>query len=135
MNDCDPKLSEFIIKPFKAEEFKKKINYLLGLQFQDKVLVLGDLKIDLLKQIVTIKEKIIALGKKERDILVMLARKTGQVVSHEKLLMVIGESSKNQAQLLNDHINEIRRKFKETSTNHLKISSFYGGGYRLDLRS
>src|SRR5665647_889970 len=51
---------DYLIKPFKAQEFKDKVNHLLQHSFQERYLRVGDLKIDVHKQMVMVKNKVIA---------------------------------------------------------------------------
>jgi DNA-binding response OmpR family regulator len=128
MQNLALKSNDYIIKPFRADELKRKINTLLKNPPKERYVVCGDLKIDVVKQLVTVKNKMLSLGKKERELLILLARKTGQIVTQDKILSTLGDDDK-----INTYINELRKKLRETAGEALRISSYYGGGYRLEF--
>lgn len=127
------KTQDYLIKPFKREEFKEKVNNLLNISTQERFLRCGDLKIDVHKQLVLVKNKAIALGKKEMDILILLARKAGKVVAHEKILSTLEKGGMVSSEVFNHHMNELRKTLKEASGEALRINFYYGGGCKLEF--
>lgn len=112
--------NHFLVKPFKRIEFKEKVYELLS-NVREQLIVYKDLKIDVKNQRVTVKDKIISLGKKEKDILVLLVKKAGQIVHHHDESML-------------EHLQELKRKLKASAGEAVRITSFYGGGHMLEYK-
>jgi two-component system alkaline phosphatase synthesis response regulator PhoP len=110
----------FLMKPFRRGEFKDKIHELLD-HSRERLIIYKDLKIDLKKHLVVVKDKIIGLGRKEKEILVMLVKKAGQIVYH---------SDEN----MGPHLQELKKKLRASVGEAIMITSFYGGGYMLEYR-
>lgn len=125
--------NDYIIRPMRPNELMLKIHALLETPPKERFISCGDLKIDVVKQLVTVRNRIVSLGKKETTILVLLARKSGQIVSHERILRMLGEGSASSGQLFNLHLNELRKRLREAAGEAMRISAFYGGGYRLEF--
>lgn len=110
--------NHFLVKPFKRIEFKDKVQELLH-HGREQLVVYKDLRIDVRKQMVTVKDKMIKLGRKEKDILVLLVKKAGQIVHHHDESML-------------EHLQELKRKLKASVGEAVRITSFYGGGHMLE---
>lgn len=91
-------MDDYILKPFSMSELRMIVNKQLERKrLMTKPIVLGDLKIDVARSLVTVKDKIISLGKKEVEILTILARKAGKLVTKDSLLTedrILGLSKK-----------------------------------------
>ncbi len=80
-------MDDYILKPFGISELKMIINKQLErTKFKTRPIILGDLKIDSARSLVTVKDKIISLGKKEIEILSLLVKKAGRVVIRDALV-------------------------------------------------
>ena len=54
--------------------------------YRSKPIIFGDLEIDVSRSLVTVKNQLITVGKKELEILILLSRKAGKIVSSDALL-------------------------------------------------
>lgn len=124
--------NDYIIKPFRVNEFRTKINQLLDLSPKERILRCGPLRIDLVKQLVTVKDKMVKLSQKEKAILIQLAQKAGDIVSQEKLIRSLEAEGKVCFETFNHHLQALRTQLKEVAGENLRISTLYGKGYRLE---
>lgn len=124
---------EYFAKPFEFPELKTRMNQIFKRRrtLKEKVIELGDLKIDVSEQLVMIKDRIINLGKMEMAILVSLARKTGKIVSREKMRMDLEAQGHFFNTTIFPHIKNLKRKLKEASNETLQIKLIVGEGYQL----
>jgi len=97
----------------------------------ESLMDLGHLTIDAAKSIVTIKDKMVNLGKMEVAILVSLAKKTGKIVSKEKMRMDLEAQGHFFNTTIFHHIKNLKRKLREVSGETLQIKSITGEGYQL----
>jgi len=98
---------------------------------EEPVFVSGDLTIDLVGRIVTVKKKEVHLTATEYALLRELVRHAGKVVMHAQLLRAVwGPNSENQSQYLRVYITHLRKKL-ETTTSGKLIQTEPGIGYRL----
>lgn len=80
-------MDDYILKPFSMSELRMIVNKQLERKIiMTKPIVLGDLRIDVARSLVTVKNKIVSLGKKEIEILTILAKKAGKLVTKDALL-------------------------------------------------
>ena len=129
----DLKDIHFIAKPFGFSELKKRMNKIFRARstFKEKLIMYGDLKIDIPNRMVTIKDRIVSLGKIEMAILVSLARKTGNIVSREKMRRDLEAQGHFFSSSIFHHIKELKRKLDHESGDTLKVKRVPGEGYRL----
>lgn len=80
-------MDDYILKPFSMSELRMIVNKQLDRKkFMTRPIVLGDLTIDVARSLVTVKDKIVSLGKKEVEILTILTRKAGKLVTKDALI-------------------------------------------------
>ena len=112
-------MDDYILKPFGMSELKMLLNKQLERKrLMARPIVYGDLTIDMARSLVTVKDKILSLGKKEMDIMVILARKAGRIVWADKLLT-------------EERIKALSKKLKNVAGEALQIRSISGVGYKL----
>jgi DNA-binding response OmpR family regulator len=113
-------MDDYILKPFGISELKMIINRQLERkELMLRPIVYGDLRIDVAKSLVTVKDKIISLGKKELEALIILTRKAGKIVARDTLLT-------------EQRMSALKKKLSGASR-VLQIKSISGGGYKLTL--
>jgi len=95
-------------------------------------IVFGDLTIDPVKRVVTIMDQMVTLGRKEMEILIILAKKAGDIVTRESILSTLYESSDLYDRTVDSHMSHLRRKLRDAAGKSLQINSVYGLGYRLE---
>jgi DNA-binding response OmpR family regulator len=123
---------DYIRKPFGTEELKARMNKLLKKSAQlDKMFLFNKLSIDIPNREISVGEKSVNLGKKELEILLILARRAGDLVTRETILSTMEEGINGSDRTIDSHMSHLRKKLKEVGGESLQISSIYGEGYKL----
>lgn len=127
---------DYLRKPFGLEELKVRINkFVKKLVPQIQTITFGELSIDPAKRIVTLMGEKITLGRKELDILTLLVRKSGDIVTRENILNSIYDNAELYDRTVDSHMSHLRRKLRDAAGSSLQISSVYGLGYRLEWKA
>jgi DNA-binding response OmpR family regulator len=127
---------DYLRKPFGLEELKVRVNkFVRKIVPQMQTIKFGDLTIDPTKRIVTLMGEMISLGRKELDILTLLARKAGDIVTRENILTSLYDNADLYDRTVDSHMSHLRRKLRDVAGQSLQISSVYGLGYRLEWKS
>jgi two-component system KDP operon response regulator KdpE len=94
-------------------------------------LELGDLVIDLDKHLVQRGGQPIRLTPKEYDLLAVLARNAGRVVTHRQILTAVwGPAHHDDTQYLRVFVGQLRAKIEPDPSNPTLIRTEPGAGYR-----
>src|SRR5690606_18350230 len=85
---------DYLRKPFGMEELKARMNKIIK-KFSPptSTITVGALTIDPIKRMVTIAGNVIALGRKEMEILIILAKRAGDVVTRESIMTSLYDSA------------------------------------------
>lgn len=139
--DCKEKafrlgVDDFLTKPFLLEELFFRIKAILRRSPEissDKIRV-GNLIIDLERQLVKRRGKTINLTKKEYGVLEYLMRHRGQIKSREMIMENVWDINCDPlSNTLDTHILNIRQKIKIAGEDEL-IHTFSGRGYKIDSK-
>jgi len=132
----DAGADDFVNKPFSIGELLARIRAamrrghiepMIQTRFQ-----IGDVSIDTIRHDVTKAGKPIHLTPKEFDLLVVLARHVGRVVTHRQILkMVWGPAHVEDTQYLRVFIGQLRQKIETTPQAPTLIQTEPGVGYRI----
>ena len=129
---------DYMTKPFDILELKTRIKTILrrstrAAQSETKVesvLTAKNLRVDLIKRTVEIRNETPDLTAKEFDLFVMLMRSAGTVFSRDKLLEnVWGYGYPGDIRTVDVHIRRIREKIEKDDANPEYIMTKWGVGY------
>ena len=124
---------DYIRKPYGVQELAARMNRLL--ERKGKIsgsLQFGPLRVDLKKRMAWAGDALLNLGKREFEILALLIKKAGDVVSRNDILNTLGEEAAIYDRTIDSHLSHIRRKLKDSGVAGVQIAPVYGVGYRLE---
>jgi two-component system, OmpR family, KDP operon response regulator KdpE len=126
---------DYLTKPFGIDELLARLRAMqrrTGQQSSDPVVAIGDIEIDVARHVVSRAGGEIHLTPTEFDLLLVLARNAGKVMTHRQLLeQVWGSYAAENAQQLRVYINYLRRKLEADPSQPHLILTEPGVGYRL----
>lgn len=127
---------DFVNKPFAIGELLARIRSALRRSAQKdvataSVLSIGDITLDMARHQVTKGGATVHLTPKEFDLLGLLMRHAGKVITHRQLLHEIwGPANVSDSQYLRVFIGQLRAKLEESPTEPSRILTEPGVGYR-----
>jgi two-component system, OmpR family, KDP operon response regulator KdpE len=126
---------DYLTKPFSTGELLARLRALLrrtqGADASLTEMRAGDLCIDFAKRIVTVKGEPVHLTRTEFDILAMLARNAGRVVTSSMLLETVwGPEYVGDTQTLRVHVSHLRRKIESPGDVSRYVLTEPGVGFR-----
>lgn len=127
---------DFVTKPFDTEELLARLRVALrhqGLsETTQKIVRRGNLSIDLDRRIVCRNGEELHLTRKEHEVLGVLARHIGRVVTHERVLAACwGAEEEPRVEYLRIVIRNLRQKLEAPEPVGSVIANELGVGYRL----
>ena len=128
-------IDDYVTKPFSPKELVVRIKAILRLTqkstSQNNTLTSEDLILNDLSHTVTLQEKEISLTRTEFDILEILMKNPGQVLTREILTeKILGYTYDTSDRTMDVHIKNLRQKIEEDSSNPKFILTVYGIGYK-----
>ncbi|MEW6601948.1 MAG: response regulator transcription factor, partial [Nitrospirota bacterium] len=126
---------DYVVKPFETLELVARIKACLrrvnAPVVRDNV-VIGGLKIDFKKRVVTVSGKQIDLTPKEYSLLCFFIDHRGEAVSREQIRMNIWKDSKiySWSRVIDVHVQHLRQKIEKDPSNPKLITTVPGAGYR-----
>jgi two-component system KDP operon response regulator KdpE len=129
---------DYVIKPFSAEVLLSRIkaNLRKGAikEAGEPQLVNGDLRMDLVRHEVFLKDEKVALTPKEYDLLRYFIINRGKMLTHRQLLREVwGPAHSDDMQYLRVYIGQIREKLEENAASPKLIITEPGIGYRMEI--
>ena len=130
---------DYVTKPFGPRELIARLEANLrrtGAEQEEAVVAAGDLTVDLGARVVTLRGQEVHLTPIEFDLLRLLVRNRGRLMTHRDLLVAIwGNGYADDTQVLRAHIANLRRKIEPDpggagGTGHRYIRTDPGVGYR-----
>ncbi len=119
---------DYIEKPFDILELISRVNAKFRRLKRQTIYVSGDLTLDSLKHVCTYKNEKVQLTLKEFQILELLLKNKGNIVTRDEILLKIWDEDKAfQTRTIDMHIRSIRKK-----TSDDLIQTIYGVGYQLN---
>ncbi|MAL60188.1 MAG: DNA-binding response regulator [Flavobacteriaceae bacterium] len=124
---------DYITKPFHLAELNSRIKAVLrrGKYGGDEIIEFNEIKIDTKSRTAFIKDKAIALTRKEYDLLVFFISNKGRVLSKEIIAEHLwGDDSDllDNFDFIYVHINNLRKKLTLEGAKYIKTA--YGSGYK-----
>ena len=128
---------DYIVKPFSLGEFLARVRAALrrgrGPRDVSAELVSGDLRLNLVARRVYRGSQEILLAPREFDLLAMLLRNRGAVLTRELLLArVWGEGFEGDTRTVDVHIRWLRQKIEVDPSEPQRIATVRGVGYRFE---
>ena len=124
--------ADYIVKPFSPTELVARVRAALRRHEEPEPFVLGDLAIDYGRRRVSVAGEAVDLTATEYELLRVLARNAGRVVTYETLLRRVwsGRDGAN-SHLVRIFVRTLRRKLGEDAGNPAWIFNERGVGYRM----
>lgn len=125
---------DYVTKPFGIDELLARIRAAQRHQLQQQgeapIFRTGDLIVDLVRRIVTVRGEEVKLSPREYDLLRLLVMHAGKVLTHNMILRSVWGSDVD-VQYLRIYIRALRRKIERDPENSELIMTETGVGYRL----
>jgi DNA-binding response OmpR family regulator len=131
---------DYIVKPFSPREVVARVRAVLrrteGQLLKSEVIISGDVTLDLLGRTVQVQGRPIELTAMEFDLLTVLARHPGQVLTRMQLLeLVQGEGYEGYERTIDAHVKNLRRKLGDDPWNPRYIATVRSVGYRFNSQA
>jgi len=134
----DNKANDYLIKPFRTGELLARIRSALRKTASEEnmpVISFGDLQIDFAARTVKRNHELVKLTSTEYNLLSILARNEGKVLTHQYILrQVWGPESTEETQYLRVFIANVRKKIEDNPNQPKYIITESGVGYRFIAR-
>jgi two-component system KDP operon response regulator KdpE len=131
----DAGADDYLTKPFGTGELMARMRVVmrrLSSKTDEPVLQVGGLLMDLAHRLVTVDDVEVALTPTEYDILRLLLRNAGKVLTHRQLLrQVWGSAYESEMHLLRVNISNLRRKIEPDPSRPHYLLTEPGVGYRI----
>lgn len=125
---------DYVTKPFGTDELFARIRAALRHRLQQQgerpLFRSGDLSVDLVRRIVSVRDAEVKLSPKEYDILRLLVAHAGKVLTHRMLLNEVW-GGETDVQYLRIYIRQLRQKIEADPERPVHIVTETGVGYRL----
>jgi two-component system KDP operon response regulator KdpE len=125
---------DYVTKPFGIDELLARIRaaqrHRLQQQGEKPILRAGDLTIDLVRRIVTVRGQEVKFSPREYDLLRLLAAHAGKVLTHNMLLRSVWGPN-TDVQYLRIYVRALRQKIEQDTDNPQHILTETGVGYRM----
>ncbi|MBI3445823.1 MAG: response regulator transcription factor [Magnetospirillum sp.] len=127
--------NDYVVKPFGVAELMARVRASLrprAARDAPEVLVIGSVRIDLDRLVVTRSGEEVHLSRKEWDLLSFFARHPDHVLTHRTILKEVwGPAHVDDTAYLRVYVNQLRQKLEDDSARPRLIVTDPGVGYRL----
>ena len=128
---------DYIVKPFSAREVGARIRAVLrrtdspSRPDDDRPIEIGDLRLDPAKREVTRSGEVLELSRKEFELLQLLMRSAGSVVTRERAIDEVWDTNWfGSTKTLDVHVSGLRRKLGDDSSEPRFLHTVRGVGFR-----
>ena len=127
--------TDYLTKPFRTAELMARVRSAIRRnQTKEKnssVIICGNLQLDMVARSVKLNELLIKLTATEYNLLCLLARNEGKVLTHQYILKEIwGSNYQSETQYLRVYIAQLRKKIEDNPNKPQHILTESGVGYR-----
>ena len=128
---------DYVVKPFSPRELVARVRAVLNRtmprsEASDGTMTFGDLTIDTASHTVRVAGEEVSLTPKEFDLLVLLARHAGKVMTHRQILSAVwGPAHVEDIAYLRVMVGQLRTKLEDDPASPKLILNEPGVGYRL----
>ncbi len=128
--------NDYLTKPFRTQELLARIRTALrskSSNTNESILNFGNILIDFASRIVKVNEEIVKFTATEYNLLTLLVKNDGRVLTHQYILKEIwGQSYSEQTQYLRVFVAQLRKKIEEDPNRPKFILTESGVGYRFN---
>jgi two-component system KDP operon response regulator KdpE len=125
---------DYVTKPFGMEELLARIRAAVRHRLQQEgekpVFKSGDLAVDIVRRIVTVRGEEVKLTPREYDLLRLLVAHAGKVLTHKFILREVW-GSETDVQYLRIYIRTLRQKIEASPEQPILVQTEQGVGYRM----
>ncbi|TAF10792.1 MAG: response regulator [Flavobacteriia bacterium] len=129
--------NDYLIKPFRTQELLARVRSHMRNHIKEAtepVISSTNFSIDLIARIVKVNDEEVKLTQTEFNLLAILAKNEGKVLTHQYLLKEIwGKSYSDQTQYLRVFVAQLRKKIEKDANHPEMILTESGIGYRFIL--
>lgn len=131
----DAGADDYVMKPFRSQEFLARVRALLRRTAGSEVLFSGDLALDSEAMRITVRDQPVPLTRKEFGILALLMRNVGHAVTRETLVTSLWRTPlRPDSKTLDMHLSSLRKKLADAGSTAV-IKTLRGVGFRLERQS
>lgn len=129
---------DYVTKPYSARELVARIRAVLRRHGEvepaaEQILTCGPIRMDVERHTVTIRNEVVQLPLKEFELLELLLRNTGRVLTRMQLIdRVWGSDYVGDTKTLDVHVKRLRAKFESDPSNPVMLQTVRGLGYRME---
>src|SRR3989454_7945246 len=130
----DAGADDYVTKPFGVDELLARLRAALRrvAPSAEPVLEIGELRVDLEGREVSVSGALVQLTPHEYDLLRLLARNEGKLLTHKTILREVwGEAYADESHYLHVYVSQLRRKLEPDPARPRYILTEPGAGYRL----
>jgi DNA-binding response OmpR family regulator len=138
VHGLDAGADDYLVKPFSTEELLARVRALLRRTKRStqlpKNLVLGEVRLDFVRQTASRGKKPLHLTAKEFAMLRLMVESAGEPISRERFLDVVwGYTAFPTTRTVDNHIASLRSKLEPDPERPRWIKTVHGVGYRLEI--